>query len=122
MKIIFLCFTMLFYAIFWLLLYRQYKEILSLKVQIKQYNKIVEKQSQVKDWVPVKDRLPSVEEFQKNDGRFIVTDRNKVYQDWFDIYTGVFMREGFSGILSEDICVFAWQPLPEPYKESRKKD
>lgn len=37
-------------------------------------------------WIKVSDRLPTREEYQKNDGRFIVTDGNRVEQGFFDIY------------------------------------
>lgn len=68
-------------------------------------------------WIPVSERLPSKEEYLKNDGRFIVTDGNRVYEGIFNIYDLRFQQE-YSGF--EDTCVIAWQPLPAPYKESEE--
>lgn len=39
-------------------------------------------------WIPVSKRLPNKDEYTKNDGRFIVTDGNRVYQS---IYNGCYM-------------------------------
>ena len=71
-------------------------------------------------WIPCSERLPNKEEYLKNDGRFIVTDGNRVYQSNYDIYDGKFktLQIGFDNcIFREDKCVMAWQPLPQPYKE-----
>lgn len=72
-------------------------------------------------WIPVEERMPTKEEFLKDDGRFILDDGNRRYQGLFDIYDGKFkFSRHISGIhyeLFEDKCVIAWQPLPEPYKE-----
>ena len=71
-------------------------------------------------WIPVEERLPTKEEFLKDDGRFILDDGNRRYQGLFDIYDGKFkFSRHISGIhyeLFEDKCVIAWQPLPDPYK------
>ena len=37
-------------------------------------------------WIPCSERLPSKEEYLKDDGRFIVTDGNRVYECLFDIF------------------------------------
>lgn len=63
-------------------------------------------------WIPVSERLPNRYEYQKNDGRFIVTDGNRTYQNFYDIYNGQ-----FRSTRRIDKCVIAWMPLPEPYKE-----
>ncbi|WP_411331933.1 hypothetical protein [Mediterraneibacter gnavus] len=72
-------------------------------------------------WIPVEERMPTKEEFLKDDGRFILDDGNRRYQGLFDIYDGKFkFSRHISGIhyeLFEDKCVIAWQPLPEPYKQ-----
>ena len=72
-------------------------------------------------WIPVEERMPTKEEFLKDDGRFILDDGNRRYQGLFDVYDGKFkFSRHISGIhyeLFEDKCVIAWQPLPEPYKE-----
>lgn len=76
-------------------------------------------------WVPVEERLPTKEEFLKDDGRFILDDGNRRYQGLFDIYDGKFkFSRHISGIhyeLFEDECVIAWQPLPEPYQPERSR-
>lgn len=72
-------------------------------------------------WIPCSERLPSREEYLKNDGRFIVTDGNRCYQSVFDIYSQVFRTSVFTTFGSyryeEDKCVIAWMPLPAPYTE-----
>lgn len=78
-------------------------------------------------WIPCSDRLPNKEEYLKNDGRFIVTDGNRVYQSIYDIYichcfrTSHSLPFGPSYKTSYEIdnCVIAWQPLPEPYKQGK---
>ncbi|RGD36241.1 hypothetical protein [Sellimonas intestinalis] len=75
-------------------------------------------------WIPVEERLPTREEFLKDDGRFILDDGNRRYQGLFDIYDGKFkFSRHISGIhyeLFEDKCVIAWHPLPDPYRPERK--
>lgn len=73
-------------------------------------------------WIPVSERLPTKEEFNKNDGRFIVTDGMRRYQSLFDIYEGkYFVDITYLGNCNfketVDNRVIAWQNLPELYKE-----
>lgn len=72
-------------------------------------------------WIPVEERLPSKEEYLKDDGRFIVTDGNRSYQSIYDIYRRCFrtLKSRFVSQweFEEDKCVIAWQPLPEPYQK-----
>lgn len=71
-------------------------------------------------WIPCRERLPSKEEYLKDDGRFIVTDGNRTYQSHYDIYNGMFVWSSFASVPEEDKCVTAWQPFPElpaPYKK-----
>ncbi len=71
-------------------------------------------------WIPCSERLPSKEEYLKDDGRFIVTDGNRTYQSHYDIYNGMFVWSSFASVPEEDKCVTAWQPFPElpaPYKK-----
>lgn len=78
-------------------------------------------------WIPCSERLPSKEEYLKDDGRFIVTDGNRRYQSIYDIYQGGFRtlklftnggsERGWN--FEEDNRVIAWQPLPAPYKEGK---
>ena len=76
-------------------------------------------------WIPVEERMPTKEEFLKDDGRFILDDGNRRYQGLFDIYDGKFkFSRHISGIhyeLFEDNCVIAWQPLPDPYRPERSR-
>ena len=71
------------------------------------------------------DRLPNMEEYLENDGRFILDDGNRRYQGLFDIYDKKFKfskhLSGLSYELIEDNCVIAWQPLPEPYKAGEQE-
>lgn len=86
--------------------------------------RIISKHMKNNGWIPVEERLPTKEEFLKDDGRFILDDGNRRYQGLFDIYDGKFkFSRNTSGIyyeLFEDKCVIAWQPLPEPYKPERE--
>lgn len=68
-------------------------------------------------WISCKKRLPNKEEYNKNDGRFIVTDGNRRYQGLFDIYNNKFIYDTTMFRTAEDKCVIAWQPLPNEYKE-----
>lgn len=67
-------------------------------------------------WIPCSERLPNKEEYLKDDGRFIATDGNRVYQGLFDIYRGIFVKDYFGNAPVEDECVIAWRPLPSPYE------
>lgn len=75
-------------------------------------------------WIPVEERLPTMEEYQKDDGRFILDDGNRRYQGLFDIYDGKFkFSKHISGIryeLLEDKCVIAWRPMPDPYRPKER--
>lgn len=77
-------------------------------------------------WIPVEERMPTKEEFLKDDGRFILDDGNRRYQGLFDIYDGKFkFSRHISGIhyeLFEDKCVIAWHPLPDPYKKIQEEN
>lgn len=66
-------------------------------------------------WIPVTERLPNMEECQKNDCRFIVTDGNRVYEDSFDYMADGYIEPHWT--YSTMCQPTAWQPLPEPYKE-----
>lgn len=68
-------------------------------------------------WIPVEERLPSEEEYLKNDGRFIATDGNRVYESIFDISRLMFLKDYFGSMPVEDACAIAWQPLPELYNQ-----
>lgn len=77
-------------------------------------------------WIPVEERLPTREEYLKDNGRFILDDGNRRYQGLFDIYDGKFkFSKHISGLnykLFDDECVIAWQPLPDQYHPPAVED
>lgn len=76
---------------------------------------------QENQWIPCSERLPNREEYLKTNGIFIVTDGNRSYAEWFDKYESKGFGEPTMNGFRIDRCVVAWQPLPEPYKESEKE-
>ena len=66
-------------------------------------------------WIPVSERLPNMEECQKNDCRFIVTDGNRVYEDSFNYMADGYIEPHWT--YSTMCQPTAWQPLPESYRE-----
>lgn len=76
-------------------------------------------------WIPCSERMPNKEEYLKDDGRFIVTDGNRVYQSIYDIYIHHWFRTlklfnfgaGENPSYEVDNCVIAWMPLPAPYQQ-----
>ena len=67
-------------------------------------------------WIPCSERLPSREEYQKCNGQFIVSDGNRTYATYFDIYDTLKFGEPTIERFRVDKCVIAWQPLPERYQ------
>ena len=67
-------------------------------------------------WIDVKDRLPNKEEYNNCNGQFIVSDGNRTYATYFDIYDTLKFGEPTMNGFRVDRCVIAWMPLPEPYK------
>lgn len=68
-------------------------------------------------WIPVSDRLPTKEEYIANNGLFIVSDGNRNYAEYFDIYDSKKFGELIVFGFRVDKCVIAWMPLPvKPYK------
>lgn len=74
-------------------------------------------------WIPIKERLPTKEEYLKNDGKFIVTDGQKVYQSLYDIYDLKTFCEVYYDRTTHilyttiDKRPIAWQILPETFME-----
>lgn len=67
-------------------------------------------------WIPVSERLPNSHEYKTNNGLFNVSDGNRSYSEWFDIYdTQMFGEPTMSGF-RVDRCVTAWMPLPTPFE------
>ena len=72
-------------------------------------------------WIACTDRLPTREEYQRGNGRFLVTDGNRTYEAEFDIYEShTFGKSRMStDWFVTDKCVTHWQnePLPpKPYQ------
>lgn len=67
-------------------------------------------------WIPVTERLPNREEYIANNGRFIVSDGERSYSEYFDIYDKECFGEPTMYGFRVDRVVAAWMPLPEPYK------
>jgi hypothetical protein len=67
-------------------------------------------------WIPVSKRLPDREEYIANNGRFIVSDGERSYSEYFDIYDKKCFGEPTMYGFRVDRVVAAWMPLPEPYK------
>lgn len=74
-------------------------------------------------WIPVEEQLPTMEEYQKDDGRFILDDGNRRCAGYFNVYTGRFYSyqhiTQYMAELHENNWVIAWRPLPEPYRPER---
>ena len=66
-------------------------------------------------WIDVKDRLPNKEEYNNCNGQFIVSDGNRTYATYFDIYDTFMFGEPTMNGFRIDRCVIAWMPLPSPY-------
>ena len=79
--------------------------------------------SEQSKWIFINERLPNNHEYIKNNGLFNVSDGNRSYFGWFDIYdTKKFVKPTIAGF-RVDNAVIAWMPLPEPYKvESEVRD
>ena len=82
-----------------------------------QYQKGYEDGRKDNEWIPVSERLPTEEEYIDNNGLFIVSDGNRTYATYLDIYNSMkCFGEPTMGGFRVDRCVIAWQPLPAPYK------
>jgi len=77
-------------------------------------------------WTPVKNRLPTMEEYRENDGRFILDNGNRRYAGYFDVYTGRFYYyrhiTPYRAELYEDNMIIAWRPFPESYRQERSRE
>lgn len=63
------------------------------------------------------ERFPNKKEYQECNGQFIVSDGNRTYATYFDIYDTLKFGEPTLWGFRVDRCVIAWQPLPQAYKE-----
>lgn len=75
-------------------------------------------------WFSISERLPTKEEYIANNGLFIVSDGNRTYAEYFDVYNSMkYFGEPTMNGFRVDRCVIAWMTLPEPYKaESEDKE
>ncbi len=64
-------------------------------------------------WIPTSERLPNKNEYCKNDGRFIVTDGNRVEQGLFDVYADGHHDPYWP---YQSCNPIAWMEMPEKYK------
>jgi hypothetical protein len=72
-------------------------------------------------WIPVSERLPTKEEYIANNGLFIVTDGNRTYAEYFDVYNSMkYFGEPTMNGFRVDRCVIAWMPLPTSYQGEKK--
>lgn len=62
------------------------------------------------EWISIEDRLPTMQEYQKNNGRFLVSDGNTVKIRLFDVYEGEFLFY----LDDYEIEYIKWRELPEP--------
>lgn len=73
-------------------------------------------------WILCSERMPSSEEYQKCNGQFIVTDGNRTYATYFDIYDTLKFGEPTMTGFKIDRCVTAWQPLPEKPEQEEQHE
>ncbi|WP_097005317.1 DUF551 domain-containing protein [Lacrimispora amygdalina] len=70
------------------------------------------------NWILCSDRMPTKEEYLKDDGRFIVSDGQRVYQSLYDIYEFMNFCEFYHDRnmhhmeATIDKRVVMWQPMP----------
>ena len=74
-------------------------------------------------WIPCSWRLPTTEEYQRGNGRFLVTDGNRTYEAEFDIYESHTFGKSRMAIdwFITDKCVTHWQNEPLPPKPYQPK-
>ena len=71
-------------------------------------------------WIPVSERLPGHDEYIKNNGLFNVSDGNRSYSEWFDIYDKQRFGEPTMAGFRVDYAVTAWRPLPKASESEEK--
>lgn len=73
-------------------------------------------------WIPVTERLPNREEYIQCNGLFIVSDGDRAYAEYFDIYVKKCFGEPVMHGFRTDRAVTAWMPLPEPWEGEKNGD
>lgn len=66
--------------------------------------------------------MPNREEYIANNGRFIVSDGERSYSEYFDIYDKECFGEPTMYGFRVDRVVAAWMPLPQPYKAESEEE
>jgi hypothetical protein len=90
---------------------------------IKAFKMAIEVLEQEPRWIPVSERLPTNEEYIANNGLFIVTDGNRTYAEYFDVYNSMkYFGEPTMNGFRVDRCVIAWMPLPKPYEPQESEE
>lgn len=79
------------------------------------YGKQLKQLRERTSWIPCSERLPSRDEYIKNNGLFIVSDGNRTYAEWFDIYGKQRFGKPTMAGFRVDRAVAAWMPLPDSY-------
>ncbi len=88
-----------------------------------EHNLILELLEHEPRWIPVSERLPTKEEYIANNGLFIVSDGNRTYAEYFDVYNFMkYFGEPTMNGFRADRCITAWMPLPEPYESQEKEN
>lgn len=76
---------------------------------------VIYRRAAIQQWIPCSERLPSHDEYIKNNGLFNVSDGDRSYSEWYDNDKLRFGEPTMSGF-RVDYAVIAWMPLPEPYE------
>ncbi len=69
----------------------------------------------ISQWISIEDRLPNIDEYNTSNGLFLVSDGNRSYAEYFDIYSSqkYFGKPTIDGF-KIDKCVTKWMLLPKP--------
>ena len=96
---------------------RRVKGYLTDAIPSENYDEVEEIMSALEQpWIPVSKRLPTHNEYVKNNGLFNVSDGNRSYSACFDIYETKMFGEPTVNGFRIDHAVTAWMPIQEPYK------
>ena len=94
----------------------------TVKENIKAYDMAIKALEQEQKWIPVSERLPYNHEYRENNGLFNVSDGNRTYSEWFDIYDTQKFGEPTMYGFRVDHAVIAWMPLPKPYEPQERSE
>ena len=86
------------------------------------YNMAIKALEQDPKWIPVSEKLPYNHEYRENNGLFNVSDGNRTYSEWFDIYDTQKFGEPTMYGFRVDHAVIAWMPLPKPYEPQESEE